>query len=102
MYKTNGVLHPMIVCEPAELAYLREQEQRQQQDEAREDQRGFDVLELEEIVKRWGIRDVLTELEAIHQRVTPNGSKVMWRVLSSAYLSGGYDDPNPSCSCDEF
>ena len=91
----------MIVREPAELAYLREQEQRQQQDESMQDQWGFDALTLEEITKRWGINTVLKEIEELHQRLTPNGSKVVWRVLSSAYLSGGYDDPNP-CSCDEF
>ena len=91
----------MIVREPLETAYLREQEQCQQQDEAREEQRGCDLCELEGMVRRWGIRTVLTDLEAIHQRVTPNGSRVEWRVLSSAYLTGGYDDPNP-CSCDEF
>ena len=91
----------MIVREPLESAYLREQEQRQQQDEVREEQHGFDLCELEGIVRRWGVRAVLTDLEAIHQQVTPNGSKVEWRLLSAAYLSGGYDDPNP-CSCDEF
>lgn len=91
----------MIVREPWESAYLREQEQRQQQDDDREIQRGFDLTELEAIVRRWGIRTVLSDLEAIHQQVTPNGSKVIWRVLSSAYLTGGYDDPNPS-SYDEF
>ena len=91
----------MIVREPIELAYLREDEQRQRQDEAKEEQRGFDLCELEGMVRRWGIRAVLTDLEAIHQQVTPNGSKVMWRVLGATYLSGNYDDPNP-CGCDEF
>ena len=91
----------MIVRESVELAYLRDQEQRQRQDDAKGEQWGLDALSLEEIVKRWGIQPVLQELEGLHQRLTPNGSKVIWRVLSAAYLSGGYDDPNP-CSCDEF
>lgn len=90
----------MIVREPAEHAYLRDQEQLQRQDEAREEQWAIDALALEEMVRCWGIETVLKELETIHQRVTPNGSKVVWRVLGYFYLIGGYDDPNP-CSCDE-
>lgn len=91
----------MIVCEPAELGYLRAQEQHPLQDKAKEDQWGFDALDLEEIAKRWGIEAVLAELGQIHQRLTPDGSRVEARVLSNAYLTGGYDDPNPSFD-DEF
>lgn len=89
------------VKEPAELAYMREQMQREAQDAGREEQRGFDLCELEGIVRRWGIRAVLDDLAAIHQRVTPNGSKIEWRILSEAYQTGGYDDPNP-CSCEDL
>lgn len=91
----------MIVREPAELAYLREQEAQSQQSEVMEVQRGFDALALEEIVKRWGIRDVLTELEAIHEHTTPNDSKLIWRISSQVCLTERDENPNP-CNCDEF
>ncbi|MGB6016805.1 MAG: hypothetical protein WBG32_18875 [Nodosilinea sp.] len=91
----------MIVREPIEAAYLNDQAQREIAEDQRADTWGLDALDLEAMVKRWGTKAVLTELAAIHERVTPDGSKVLWSVPSRAYVTGGYDDPNP-CSCDEF
>jgi len=93
------IVSPFIASEPTELAYEREQAQREAQDEAQIEQWGWDSLELSEIVKRWGIEAVLTELKAQHDR--ENRSQLEYRILSPAYLSGGYDDPNP-CSCDDL
>jgi len=91
----------MIVCEPLEVAYLEDQAQREIAEDQRAETWGLDVLDLEAIVKRWGTKAVLTELAAIHERVTPDGSKVQWSVPSNAYITGGYDSPDP-CSYDEF
>lgn len=91
----------MIVCEPFEAAYLEDQAQREIAENQRVEQRGLDFLDLEAMVKRWGTKTVLTELAAIHERVHPDGSKVLWSVPSRAYVTGGHDDPN-SCSCDEY
>lgn len=89
-----------LVKEPPELAYDREQAEREAQDEAQIEQWGWDCLELAEMVKRWGIQTVLNELKDQHDHENP--SQLEYRILSPAYLSGGYDDPNP-CSCvDEF
>ena len=92
-------MNAFLVKEPTELAYEREQEQREAQDEAQIEQWGWDSLELSEIVKRWGVEAVLAELKAQHDR--ENRSQLEYRILSPAYLSGGYDDPNP-CSCDDL
>ncbi|MBD1876956.1 hypothetical protein H6F75_26070 [Nodosilinea sp. FACHB-131] len=91
----------MIVREPFEVAYQHDQAQREIAEDQRAEAWGLDVLDLEAMVKRWGTKAVITELAAIHKRVNPDGSKVLWSVPSSAYLTGGYDDPNP-CSCDEY
>ena len=91
----------MRVCEPAELSYLKAQAAREDEADQMEEAWGFDRLELENMTKRWGTRQILIALAEIHQQLTPDGSKVDWRILSRAYLSGGYDDPNP-CHCDEF
>ncbi|WP_204139563.1 hypothetical protein [Halomicronema sp. CCY15110] len=92
-------MNAFLVKEPTELAYEREQEQREAQDEAQIEQWGWDSLELSEILKRWGIQTVLAELKAQHER--ENRSQLEYRILSPAYLSGGYDDPNP-CSCEDL
>jgi hypothetical protein len=97
--KHRGLI--MIVREPMELAYLREETRREQQADQMEESWGFDRLELENMAKRWGTRQLLIALTEIHHQLTPDGSKVEWRILSRAYLIGGYDDPNP-CHCDEF
>lgn len=55
----------MIVREPAELGYLRDQEQRQQQDESREAHWGFDMLVLAEMVSRWGKAAIQQELASM-------------------------------------
>ncbi|MGG6241565.1 hypothetical protein ACQ4N7_23310 [Nodosilinea sp. AN01ver1] len=91
----------MIVREPFEAAYLEDQAQRETAEDQRAEEWGLDALDLEAMVKRWGTKAVLTELAAIHERVTPDGSKVLWSLPSQAYLTGNYDDPNP-CSCDEY
>jgi hypothetical protein len=91
----------MIVREPFEVAYLNDQAQREQTEDQRAEAWGLDVLALEEMIRRWGTKAVLAELAAIHERVTLDGSKVLWSVPSSAYLTGNYDSPDP-CSCDEF
>lgn len=85
----------MIVREPAELAYLREQEQRQDEADQMDQSWGFDLLALEEMVRRWGTSAVLKALASIHEKVSQDGSKVLWSVPSQAYLKGSYDDPNP-------
>ena len=90
----------MRVCEPAELAYLREQAAREHQADQMEEAWGLDYLDLETMTKRWGTRQILIALAEIHKQLTPDGSTVEWRILSSAYQSGGYDDPHP-CSCDD-
>lgn len=91
----------MRVCEPIELAYLREQTTREHAADQMEAAWGFDRLELENMTRRWGTRQLLIALAEIHRQLTPDGSTVEWRILSQAYQSGGYDNPNP-CSCDEF
>ena len=90
----------MIVREPFEIAYQADQAQREIAEDQRAEQKGLDFLDLEAMVKRWGTQAVLTEIAAIHDRVHPDGSKVLWSVPSRAYVMGGYDDPNP-CSCEE-
>jgi hypothetical protein len=91
----------MIVREPFEVAYRHDQAQREKAEDQRAEAWGLDFLDLEAIVKRWGTKAVLTELAAIHERVQPDGSKVQWSVPSNAYITGGYDSPDP-CSYDEF
>lgn len=91
----------MIVREPFEAAYQHDQAQREKAEDQRAEDWGFDALALEEMIRRWGTNAVIAELAAIHERVNPDGSKVLWSVPSSAYLTGGYDSPDP-CSCDEF
>jgi hypothetical protein len=91
----------MIVREPFEVAYLNDQARRETAEDQRAEAWRLDVLDLEAMVKHWGTKAVLTELAAIHERVHPDGSKVLWSVPSNAYIAGGYDDPNP-CRCDEF
>lgn len=91
----------MIVREPFEMAYQAEQERIAQDDAQRGEAWAVDVGALESMVRQWGIEQVLNELKAIHQRVTPDGSQLRWTIPSQAYLSGRYDDPNP-CSFDEF
>jgi alpha-mannosidase len=91
----------MIVREPFEIAYQHDQAQRESAEDQMAECWGFDALALQEIVKRWGIKTVLTEIATIHEQLSTDGSKVLWSVPSQAYLSGGYDSPNP-CSCDEF
>lgn len=90
----------MIVREPFEVAYQRDQAQREIAEDQRAETWGLDVLDLEAMVKRWGTKAVIAELAAIHERVNPDGSKVLWSVPSSAYLSGNYDSPD-SCNCEE-
>jgi hypothetical protein len=80
---------------------LNDQAQREKVEDERAEAWGFDALALEEMIRRWGIKAVLTELAVIHERVHPDGSKVLWRIPSKAYLTGHYDNPNP-CNCDEF
>ena len=91
----------MIVREPFEAAYLEDQAHREVAEDQRAEAWGLDVLDLEAMVRRWGTKAVITELAAIHERVNPDGSKVVWSLPSSAYLTGNYDSPDP-CSCDEF
>lgn len=91
----------MIAREPFAVAYQHDQAQRDQAEDQRAEDWGLDVLTLEELIRRWGTKAVLAELAAIHERVHPDGSKVLWSVPSRAYVTGGYDDPNP-CSCDEY
>ena len=91
----------MRVCEPVELAYLREQESREKQQDQQAEEWDVDQSELEQMLRRWGSRQILKALAEIHQQVVNDGSKVEWRILSHAYLIGGYDDPNP-CSCDDM
>lgn len=89
----------MIVREPLEMAYQRDQAQRESAEDQQAEAWGFDALALEEVVKRWGIKTVLHEIAEIHERISKDGSKVQWSVPSRAYLSGHYDDPNP-CDCE--
>jgi hypothetical protein len=91
----------MILREPPEIAYLREQEQREQEQDQMAEAWGHDVLALEEMIRRWGTSAVLKELANLHEKLSQDGSKVLWSVPSRAYLMGGYDSPDP-CSCDEF
>ena len=82
----------MRVCEPFEQAYLREQELLHQEAEQQAEDWVFDRTHLEEMVQRWGSRQVLNALAAIHQELVRDGSEVHWRILSRAYLTGGYDE----------
>ena len=85
----------MIVREPFEVAYLRDQEQRESAEDAQAEAWGLDCLALEEMVKSWGIKTILHEIADIHERISKDGSKVQWAVPSRAYLSGHYDAPSP-------
>lgn len=89
-----------ILREPVEISYLREQETRERQADQQEEAWNFDRINLEEICRTWGTEQIVKALAEIHGRLQP-GTKLQWAILSQAYLSGGYDDPNP-CSCDEF
>jgi len=89
----------MIVREPFEIAYLRNQEQRESAEDQQAEAWGFDRLTLEEMVKSWGIKTILHEIADIHERISKDGSKVQWAIPSRAYLSGHYDNPNP-CDCE--
>ena len=91
----------MIVREPFEVAYQHDQAHREQVEDQKAEEWGIDSLALEEMIRRWGTKAILTELAAIHERISTDGSKVLWSVPSSAYLMGGYDSPDP-CSCEEF
>ena len=84
-----------------EIDFIADQDKRQQQDLEKVKAWGMDQVTLEQILRRWGSRQVMTALASIHQDVTQDRSKLEWRILSHAYLTGGYDDPNP-CSCDEI
>ena len=91
----------MILREPPEIAYLYEQEQREQEQDQMAETWGHDALALEEMVRRWGTATVLRELANLHEKLSNDGSKVQWSIPSRAYLTASYDDPNP-CSCEEF
>jgi hypothetical protein len=109
----------MILREPFEIAYLHNQEKRQKQEDQmaewlseqeqvqhQEQQQmaeamAKDALILEEVIKRWGSKPVLAEISVIHERLATDGSKVQWSILSRAYLTASYDDPNPG-SREEF
>ncbi|MEA5464629.1 hypothetical protein [Leptothoe sp. PORK10 BA2] len=77
------------------------QERREKEASQKAEEWGLDQSELEQMLRRWGIRQILTALAEIHREVVDDGSKVEWRILSQPYLIGGYDDPNP-CSCDDI
>lgn len=72
----------------------RDQERRQRQADEQAAEWGFDALELREMVKRHGAKQVLRELAVIE----PN---LVWSIPSDSYLIGAYDDPNPAHH-DEF
>jgi hypothetical protein len=91
----------MIVREPFEIAYQADQAHRARTEDQQAEAWGLDSVALEELIRRWGTKAVLTELAAIHERVTPDGSKVLWSLPSSAYLLGNYDSPDP-CDFYEF
>lgn len=82
-----------------EMAHRAEQTTREHQADQRDEAWGFDQLELAELVKRWGTKQILITLAQIHQQLTSDGSTVEWRILSTAYQQGGYDSPDP-CPCD--
>ncbi len=84
-----------------ELDFIADQEARERQDLEKAEEWGTDQAALEQMLRRWGSRQLLIALAEIHQQVVNDGSKVEWRILSHAYLIGGYDDPNP-CSCDDM
>ena len=84
-----------------DLDLIADQEKREQQDLERVETWGMDQSTLEQMLRRWGSRQVMIALAKIHKEVTQDGSKLDWRILSHAYLIGGYDAPNP-CSCDEI
>ncbi|HEY9762384.1 MAG TPA: hypothetical protein V6D07_07650 [Trichocoleus sp.] len=93
----------MIVREPLEFSYLREQEQVEANDQAMIDQTispvDHDIIQLRRMVDEHGMKRVLAALQDIQSELKP-GTQLTYRILSQAYLSGGYDDPNP-CSCDD-
>ena len=84
-----------------ELDFIADQEARERQDLEKAEEWGMDQATLEQMLRRWGSRQLLIALAEIHQQVVNDSSKVEWRILSHAYLIGGYDDPNP-CSCDDM
>ncbi len=82
-----------LVIEMYDFDLQRDQERRQRQADEQAAEWGFDSVELREIVKRHGAKQVLRELATIE----PN---LIWSIPSDSYLSGAYDDPNPGH--DEF
>ncbi|NET31368.1 MAG: hypothetical protein F6K19_05120 [Cyanothece sp. SIO1E1] len=96
----------MIVREPSELAYLREQEQREQQAQIAAAQQIDDPMADDEkatlgrLIDSYGIEPVLEAIATTYKTRNP-GMSLHWRYLSDVYLSGAYDSPEV-CSCDEF
>ena len=77
----------MRVCEPFEAAYQREQERLHWQDEQKAEDWLFDRTNLEEMVQRWGSRQLLCALAVIHHEQVRDGCEVRWRILSPADLA---------------
>ncbi|MEO1391076.1 MAG: hypothetical protein AAFV85_27395 [Cyanobacteria bacterium J06634_6] len=55
----------MRVCEPFELAYPKAQEKREQQQDQQAEEWGFALLELAELVRRWGKEAISRELASL-------------------------------------
>ena len=91
-----------ILKEPAELGYLADQERIEEGEAIAEQQWSYDRVDLEGMVRLWGTEAVLREVQRIHAEQAKDGSQIEIRVLSKAYLTGGYDDPNPTRDDDEF
>lgn len=81
----------MIVREPAELAYLRDQQQREEQADQRAEDWDFDCAALEGLVRTWGIEAIAKKLKEIHGQLDAT-SDFRYSVTSSTAFAFGYDD----------
>lgn len=89
----------MRVCEPIELAYPKAQATRTQHQDQAADEWGFAVLELTELVRRWGKAAIAHELAALPDTCPADGPApafqptceqcVRWRPQRAAALADG-------------
>ena len=77
----------MRVCEPFELSYPQTQQQREQQQDQQAENWAMDLAEVEQMLRRWGGRQLMCGVAQVYAEVCNDGSKLDWRILSSAYIA---------------
>ena len=76
----------MRVCEPLELSYSKMQQQREQQQDQQAEIWAMDLAELEQMLRRWGGRQLMRGVAQVYAEVSRDGSTLRWQILSRAYL----------------